>query len=583
MTLTVRSASLTGATTAARALTHAEMDANWAHVIESSNQNFTPSGSGAVARSSQDKVREIEISTEDFDNGESDYADVVTKAFDHAETLLASVATQPDGAAGYASGSIKVKLPKGTYSLASAIDIPPMINFEGDGCGSTVLNFTFDGACVTVKSSSGSSPYPYNSRRGRIANLRIAGDLTATSQDLLSLTRFTNQVMENVEVEKAGRDGIVLTECVGSKFSNVRSSGCGRKGWKLTSSAGPLPSNANVFVNCAGLNNVAEGLDLDEGFGNNFFGGVFQDNFDGSMFSSIADGESATMRQVLISKSSRGNLFLGTWFEGEANAHVYVALTGTNATQVAATFAFCHFIPKGTAGNVDRAVVCNKGSVVVLYPGWQATSFRTINSSNAPFRVGPTNTGRIYIEGVVQTGTSADIAQMVEDNNGNDGNLGGLATVRDFSGALSRVFGRTQLFGEHSQVVLDIYRTSSSGGTDWDESPFFQVDSANRGLKLGSGLAAPDTLIKWIAANVLGTEDTFVIHSNTAVPAGGTTGAGMRLSSVDNFGVFFGSGAPTLSAAKGSLYLRSDGTTTNDRAYINTDGGTTWTALTTAG
>lgn len=67
----------------------------------------------------------------------------------------------------------------------------------------------------------------------------------------------------------------------------------------------------------------------------------------------------------------------------------------------------------------------------------------------------------------------------------------------------------------------------------------------------------------------------------TAIPAGGTAGTGYRLSSTSNFGIFFGSGAPTLSAAQGSLYLRSDGTTTNDRAYINTNGSTTWTALTT--
>lgn len=70
--------------------------------------------------------------------------------------------------------------------------------------------------------------------------------------------------------------------------------------------------------------------------------------------------------------------------------------------------------------------------------------------------------------------------------------------------------------------------------------------------------------------------------SATALPAGGATGAGYLLSSVANFGVFFGSGAPTLSAAKGSLYLRSDGTTTNNRMYINTDGGTTWTPVITA-
>ena len=73
-----------------------------------------------------------------------------------------------------------------------------------------------------------------------------------------------------------------------------------------------------------------------------------------------------------------------------------------------------------------------------------------------------------------------------------------------------------------------------------------------------------------------------VAHGATAIPAGGTAGAGFRLSSTANFGVFFGSGAPTLSAAKGSLYLRSDGSTTNDRMYVNTNGSTTWTAVTTA-
>ena len=70
--------------------------------------------------------------------------------------------------------------------------------------------------------------------------------------------------------------------------------------------------------------------------------------------------------------------------------------------------------------------------------------------------------------------------------------------------------------------------------------------------------------------------------NGTAVPVGGTAGAGYVFSSVANFGVFFGSGAPTLSAAKGSLYLRSDGSATNNRMYVNTDGATTWTAVITA-
>jgi hypothetical protein len=47
MTLTVRSATVTGATTKGSALTHAELDENFNHLSQASNHSFTPSGSGA--------------------------------------------------------------------------------------------------------------------------------------------------------------------------------------------------------------------------------------------------------------------------------------------------------------------------------------------------------------------------------------------------------------------------------------------------------------------------------------------------------------------------------------------------------
>jgi hypothetical protein len=68
----------------------------------------------------------------------------------------------------------------------------------------------------------------------------------------------------------------------------------------------------------------------------------------------------------------------------------------------------------------------------------------------------------------------------------------------------------------------------------------------------------------------------------TAPPAGGTAGIGLRMSSTANFGVFFGSGVPTLSAAQGSLYMRTDGSSTSTRMYVNTNGSTGWTNVTTA-
>ena len=48
--------------------------------------------------------------------------------------------------------------------------------------------------------------------------------------------------------------------------------------------------------------------------------------------------------------------------------------------------------------------------------------------------------------------------------------------------------------------------------------------------------------------------------------------------------VYSGAGSPSgvVTATQGSLYLRTDGSSTSTRAYINTDGGTTWTNLVTA-
>ena len=44
-----------------------------------------------------------------------------------------------------------------------------------------------------------------------------------------------------------------------------------------------------------------------------------------------------------------------------------------------------------------------------------------------------------------------------------------------------------------------------------------------------------------------------------------------------------GSGVPTHGAPKGSLYMNVIATTNITRAYINTDGGTTWTPVNTVG
>lgn len=81
-----------------------------------------------------------------------------------------------------------------------------------------------------------------------------------------------------------------------------------------------------------------------------------------------------------------------------------------------------------------------------------------------------------------------------------------------------------------------------------------------------------------------------VINANQPVDMGGnalwvtdvhlgTTGPGQA----DVGSIKMGSGAPTYSAPQGSVYLRTDGSSTSTRMYINTTGSTTWTNVVTAG
>jgi hypothetical protein len=72
------------------------------------------------------------------------------------------------------------------------------------------------------------------------------------------------------------------------------------------------------------------------------------------------------------------------------------------------------------------------------------------------------------------------------------------------------------------------------------------------------------------------------VCSTIATPAGGAVGAVLLFGTTSGFGIYYGSGAPsTLTAGRGSIYLRSDGSSTSTRMYVNTDAGITWTNFTT--
>lgn len=125
-----------------------------------------------------------------------------------------------------------------------------------------------------------------------------------------------------------------------------------------------------------------------------------------------------------------------------------------------------------------------------------------------------------------------------------------------------------------------IWRMANNAGTDFGRLQFGGTSNAFPALRrTGTSVEA---VLADNSAYTSFNADSITAATNRAIAAGGTAGVGFKVSSTANFGVFFGSGAPTLSAAKGSLYLRSDGSGTSDRMYVNTDGATAWTAVTTA-
>lgn len=75
------------------------------------------------------------------------------------------------------------------------------------------------------------------------------------------------------------------------------------------------------------------------------------------------------------------------------------------------------------------------------------------------------------------------------------------------------------------------------------------------------------------------------VNSDDATPAGGDASLGIFLGSAA-IGIYWGSGAPSHAAPKGSMYMRTDGSGTSDRIYVCKTGAVadvgSWTAMTTA-
>lgn len=101
------------------------------------------------------------------------------------------------------------------------------------------------------------------------------------------------------------------------------------------------------------------------------------------------------------------------------------------------------------------------------------------------------------------------------------------------------------------------------------------IDVHATALSIGTGAAAKTI----VAGN---TTSGTTIALNTPSGTNVVINQGIALGTSSGPTITAGSGAPSFSAAQGSLYLRTDGSSSSTRAYINSNGSTGWIAVTTA-
>ena len=234
------------------------------------------------------------------------------------------------------------------------------------------------------------------------------------------------------------------------------------------------------------------------------------------------------------------------------------------------------------------------GVALILTPG-AYSALATQNAANALF-VGGGGTTR-FRKGIMFGSAALEIAQGA----GGAGIAVEMARGQSLRWANSTPGVDLEIWGAATGLNLSVatnigiiingynFLTAAAAGAT---TPYNQLyDSAGNGaLIMGGGGGTPDATnyyrnTKHVFGGIAGANfahqfDNTSIHAltSTATVAGGSVFFGMGTA---NIVICMGSGAPTLSAPQGSIYLRTDGSSGTTRAYINTNGSTTWTAINT--
>jgi len=425
---------------------------------------------GAVA-TTQDEVnsRHLEV------RSASPYADIQA-ALNYAATKVITN-SNPDS---QEAGGATFYLPSGISDIDDTLVIAPGVSMVCDGKTAAVIrNLTTDK--TLIRNSLGAV---YNAMGSTIENIALYGSRTSAAQYGIDLLRPLNCTVRNVYIQNCGAAGVRLRQALSCTLEQVDCAlnvgpgfilGGGVVSW-LDGTPNSYATNNCDLVMCHSNRNDGAGIRLDAfANGNTIRGGAYENNY-------YSGGDNVGYNiEILNTGSTMPNEFIDVWAEGPVEAHVY-----QNAIGVTNRFTRLHHYSNGAAGNVDRAVICAAGTLLLDSPFGQASSYKNISSSIAPFRLVKAGPGLIFVTDAAGS-TLTDAGPWIEDETG--------ATTGLIN--YMKLDNHGYHFGNH-KFVSGNYAHNLEVQKEGVANPFFQVDSYQRGLLLSvdDGATAANILVR---------------------------------------------------------------------------------------
>jgi hypothetical protein len=460
-------------------------------------------------------------------------------------------------------------IPPGTYLLTSPISLTSgFYEVQGGGIDNTIISCAgVTGGGIVAASGAGVIRFRFrdfyvkgDSSTGRgidFANvgndlqwceLRNVRVLSGGNGIHIPNNEIFSSVFDGVKSESYNGHSFLVSCGPGMSFRNCYAMMCG------TSKAGYRLAGQITMISCNGLNTG----DFWGVFGSNTSASDgFQDDFGSTDYPQVTMiGCNVEDWAVLSTTASAIRLVNGPRFFEAINTHF---LRGSYSTSY-------HSVVRATGVGPTGASI-NLG-----------VSFWDLGT-------GTITGAALYTYGnnhfVDTTGTLAGAGVTVQHHEFAAGNYNTLQVATSIVGAgVARTYSSLMVgapgVGSQSLVLYcpDGNFAGLRGINQEDDRGFFRY---YRGV--GGQFGASGKVIAQFRTDQAYTDVAFQSAAAVAPPQGGSATCGIKASSTADLGIYFGTGAPTFSAAKGSIYSNTTATTTTTRLYVNTDGGTGWASL----